>query len=447
MSASLPFASGGLRLDQAPPLSIPASFFLLAPVSVVAAGAWLILRGEVALSSPWHPAALVLSHLATLGLLCSVMLGALYQVVPVIAGAPVPAIRAAHAVWAMFSAGIVALLVGLGGGPRSFIVPGGAVLLLALLVFLLPVAWTLARRGARTPTVAGMGLALLSLATVLTLGLLQAWGHATFRFPGPRNWWVQVHLCAGLLGWVGALIASVSWQVVPMFYLAPDPGRREKLLTLVLLFLGVASPVAVLLAGPEPANASRLLALCAAPAAIAAWLMHPVATLLRISSRMRRRPDASLAFWRAGLATALLLGPLAAVAVATSDPRWPILLVWLAAWGWAGMIVHGMLGRIVSFLVWFHRYSQLVGVREVPSMRDLLPERHVRASLALHLGSLVLGAAAIVLQDGVLARATGILLVATGASLALALLRALARRPAAEAADDINRDAGQPGSG
>lgn len=426
---SLPFSDAGLRLDQAPPLSIPASFFGMAPAAVIASGVWLLVQGGDPLSSPWHPTTVILTHLATLGFLASVMMGALYQMIPVVAGVPVPGVRAAWGVLGLFVAGLVTLLVGLGAGPKVLIIVGGSAVLAALALFLVPVAFGMIRGAARTMTVAGMGLSLLSLATVLFLGLWMAWGHATGRFPGPRNWWVQVHLCAGVLGWVGMLITSVSWQVVPMFYLAPEPGRTEKRVVWLLVLVGVATPVVILLAGPSPVTASRTLAIAAAPAVVAIWLIQPLSTLVRIARRTRRRPDASLLFWRFGLGVSLTLPALAILVMLTRDLRWPVLLGWLATWGWAGAIVHGMLGRIVSFLVWFHRFSPLIGKIPVPSMRKLLPERHVRIGFALHATSVVLGAAAIVFGGDVLAWLTGVALIATGGSLAAALVRALRRFP------------------
>lgn len=56
----------------------------------------------------------------------------------------------------------------------------------------------------------------------------------------------------------------------------------------------------------------------------------------------------------------------------TKDPRWQVLFEWVAIWGWAGLIMQGMLSRIVPFLVWFHRFSARVGLEPVPSMRSML---------------------------------------------------------------------------
>jgi hypothetical protein len=97
------------------------------------------------------------------------------------------------------------------------------------------------------------------------------------------------------------------------------------------------------------------------------------------------------------------------------------------------MIVHGMLTRIVPFLVWFHRFAPLVGKVPVPSVKGLLPDRWTRVGFALHVAGLVAGAAAILSRDAILARLAGLLLLATAVSLEAALIHVLRQRPAPSA--------------
>jgi hypothetical protein len=303
-----------------------------------------------------------------------------------------------------------------------------ALLALAVLLFVIPLARSLLRAPARDETVAGMSVALLAFVVTSVLGLWMAHGHGGMRFPGPRGLFIQVHLSVGLLGWVGGLILAVSWQVLPMFYLSPQVSPLAKRWIQGLAGLGALLPVVVLgffiagALGADPEGASWLAAFSAIPGGVAVWALHPLVSALRLRARRRRRPDPSLLFWNGALAVAPLCWLVGAIAFLVRDPRWGVLLGWLALFGWAGMIVHGMLGRIVPFLVWLHRLAPLVGTADVPSARALLPDVYIRAGFALHATSLVLGALAIVLRSDVLARGTGALVLATG----LALLGSLA---------------------
>jgi len=155
------------------------------------------------------------------------------------------------------------------------------------------------------------------------------------------------------------------------------------------------------------------------------WLLHPALILRGLMHRQRKRSDASLLFWQAGLGIGLLMIPLAVAALLLPDPRWQVLFGWLAIWGWAATIMHGMLSRIVPFLVWFHRYSARVGLEMVPSMRSLLPQNRIKTGLVLHVSSVLVGVLAICFQADWLAYITGLLLLATAASMAGMLIHVL----------------------
>ncbi len=424
--------TGGLSLEQAPPLSIPASFFLTIPVGVLLAGCIMLVSGVVSLSNPWMPQALALTHAGTLGVLAMGMIGALYQMTPVIAGSTVPFARIAHFVHALLLAGLGGFTWRLFGGPE--LAMSGAIWCLgaALLAFLLPLGWALLRTPTKSETVQGMRLAIASLATITLIGLLMAQAYSGGVFPGNRMLWVQIHLTLALLGWVGGLIMAVSWQVIPMFYLATNADKSTMRWLFGLLLAGLILPLVSVFAGGEAGSyfsPGQLAAIAALPAALVIWLLHPALILRTISQRKRKRSDASLLFWKVGLGTALLIIPIAIAALLLPDPRWQVLFGWVTIWGWAAMIMHGMLSRIVPFLVWFHRYSARVGFEPVPSMRSLLSQKRIKTGFVLHSGSVVVGVIAILAQADWLARLTGLLLVATAISMASMLIHVLKRNP------------------
>ena len=216
-----------------------------------------------------------------------------------------------------------------------------------------------------------------------------------------------------------------------MFYLAAPVSKAVKRWFFGLVLAGLTLPLLSVFSNTGAdslVTAGQLAGIAALPAALVTWLLHPALILRNISQRKRKRSDASLLFWKAGLCTALLIIPVAAAALWITDPRWQVLFGWLAIWGWAGMIMHGMLSRIVPFLVWFHRYSAKVGLELVPSMRSLFPQARIKAGFILHSGSVLIGSIAILSQVNWLAQLTGIMLIATAISLASMLIHVLKRR-------------------
>jgi len=422
--------TAGLSLEQAPHLSIPAGFFLAVPVSLALAGCILLFTGADTFSTPWNPSTIALAHVGTIGVLLIGMMGALYQMIPVVAGTPVPAIRLAYGVQIMLLIGLAGFVWRMFGGPAVAMTFASYSLGAALLGFLLPVGRSLINPATRNETTYGMRIAVLALAAIVIMGLIMSRGYAGSGFPQSRFPWTQTHLSLALLGWVGGLIMSVGWQVVPMFYLAQPASTSSKRISLAALVAGLVLPFAAFMAVDSRdglLSATQWAAVASVPAALTIWVAQPLLTLHGIAQRKRRRSDASLLFWRTGLVTALLLVPLAVAALLADDSRWLILFGWLAIWGWAGMIMHGMLTRIVPFLVWFHRIAPLIGKTHVPSIRGLLSQRRIGVGFACHLASLALGTVAIVTQTDLLTRLTGAMLVATGISLGSSLIHVLWR--------------------
>lgn len=418
--------TASLTLDQAPPLAVPVSFFLLAPVALLAAGALLVLDAGALVGSRFHPAALAAAHLVTLGVLGAVMLGALYQMIPVVAGSPVPAPRLAHLVHLCLVTGLVALVWGFSTGAKEPFVVALWALGALLVLFIPPVGLALARAPTRSDTVQGMRLAVLGLLGVGGAGLVLANGRGGGGLSGDWTAWLSVHVALGVVAWIGGLITSVSWQVMPMFYLTPEPPAWVRRAVLVGVASALVLPASALAAGASHEG----VLLCIAPGAVAVWLLHPLATAHALRNRKRRRKGISQDFWWAGLSVAPLALVAGVLAFALPDPRLPVLFGWLALFGWAGLIVHGMLTRILPFLVWFHRFSALVGLQDVPSMKRMLPHAWTRVGLVAHLAALALGVAAILSASALMVTLTGVAVAATGGALGAAMLRVLSFRPA-----------------
>ena len=80
----------GLSFSQAPPILVPFRFFLSAPLFGLLAALLALWYGPSLMDSRWQSSVLALTHLMTLGFLGMAMVGAMMQMLPVVAGSPVP---------------------------------------------------------------------------------------------------------------------------------------------------------------------------------------------------------------------------------------------------------------------------------------------------------------------------------------------------------------------
>jgi len=372
----------GLSFEQAPPFSLPLQFFLSAPLFLLAA-ALLVVLDPASLASRWTPQALALTHALTLGFLAMAMLGALMQMLPVVAGSPLPRLRAvAWLTQRPLALGTLALMTGFLS--TESIAFGIAIVLLAIgfAVFLAAAAVSLVRATSNV-TVWGMRLAVLSLGLTFILGLTLALMRAGVWIPPARAAALAAHLAFGLLGWVLLLVVGVAFQVVPMFQITPPYppllGRWLSPGLFVLLLIHAVAP-------GLPPRAGVLV-----EAGFAAGiLLFAVATLGLQTRRRRKLPDVTLDFWRLGMAS--LIASVTVWTVAQFSPAWadsdvyPLLLAVLFIGGFAVSVVNGMLYKIVPFLAWFHLQAQLQArAGSIPTMKDMIAEGRTRWQFRFHL--------------------------------------------------------------
>ncbi|CAL95702.1 hypothetical protein [Azoarcus olearius] len=406
-----------LSFEQAPPLSVPLRFFFTAPLFALAAGLLLVLRGDAVFASRWTPEALALTHLLTVGMMLQVMVGALFQVLPVAAGANLwrPRVLAALVHPALTLGGIALAAGFLGAGALAFHVAIGLLGTALAAVFACASAG-LWRTPALGPTVWGLRAAVVALAVAAALGFALALARNGVLQPA----WLALsalHQGWALGGWAGLLLAAVAWLVVPMFLLTPSyPAWFARALSIGVAVLMVAGS-ALWLSGWQSAEAALAIGLALAAAAFAA------ATLALQRRRRRKVADACLRFWQLAMASLAALAPLLAWDVAAGDPTGgalPVLVGVLALAGGFLSVMLGMLYKIVPFILWLHLRRR---ISRPPAMTRLVTEGRQLLHFRLHLAGV--GALLVAVWLPLAAIAAGVLLALSGGLLAANLGGAL----------------------
>jgi hypothetical protein len=401
----------GLSYEQAPPFAAPLRFFLAAPLFLLlVAGLGLFLPDWRA--NRWSPDALALTHLITLGYLTMVMVGALLQMLPVVLGAPVPAVRLVAWFGLLgLTCGTPSLALGLLLDVPLWLYAGMLILLTGLAPVIVAIAISLLRTAA--PHVAWpIRQAVLALVITLALGITLAGALAGFWPMSSAFDLTALHAAWGLVGWVLILVIGVAYQVVPMLQITPPyPARLSRWLSWIML-------AGLLLFSMPWGAATGLLGawpLCASS------IVFALATLRIQSQRRRKLPDITLSFWRLGMVSlifsALLLPLLPWLPTSWQDPA-QISLGLTFLLGFAASVVSGMLYKITPFLAWFHLKTQTgAKVGTIPNMKEMLPDNLARLHFRLHLAMLILLLPAPFLPApaGNLATTVGLLLLAAGA--------------------------------
>src|SRR5690606_21075410 len=259
---------------------------------------------ELAFASRWVPGMLAATHLLTLGFMAMVMVGSLFQVVPVLGGGGFPRAPAvARVVHAALTAGALCLAAGLDRFAPGLLAAAGGLLGLAFAVFLPLFAWRVLPRRRRGDAMFTIRLVALALLVTVALGLAMTLGIVRPDVGIPFRTLTDSHARFGFGGWVMLLVMGVSYQVVPMFHVTPPFDTR------LVKAVGLAVLGGLVLLAVAGAPAIRITA--ATLVAMAGLAYALAASRLLMRRRRRRRGDPSVRAWQVAfvcLSAALVLG-------------------------------------------------------------------------------------------------------------------------------------------
>ncbi len=365
----------GLSLDQAPPISVIMRFFLTIPFFGILTGLAIIFSDPYMLGAWDMPQTVAVVHLVMLGIAAMAMVGALFQMLPVIAGAPI-AEPLYHARWIHLLLLMGTILITAAFYFNIYILMHPAVpILLGTLGFVIYLMLTkLFAVENRTHSVKGMIVSLAALGAGLFFALL-----LTAIFMGadigidPLKL-RSVHIRFMLLGWIGSLVMSVAFQVIEMFYVTPPyPKFVKSFFPIGVLFFLLLSTVSIFAESVMAAVADLMLALL--------FLSFSLVTLRRLMQRKRPVADATVWLWRTAMLS-LAFASISAIFYILSGFGWAIDCSSLLFGYFVLSVIFAMSYKIVPFLVWFHLNAK--GVIETPMMGDIIPSKRAMLHLWLH---------------------------------------------------------------
>lgn len=414
---------------RAPSATLPLSYLVTAVVAyLVAALATPWLAPELA-GHYYHPRVLALTHTITLGWITMAIMGASYQLIPIVLERPIWSERLGRWQFVLMLAGIVGLVGHFYIAQWSGLLWGVGLVALGAIVHLVNVVASVRGLTRWTFTARMVVIAHVALALTVVFGALLGVQRVYPFLPGQHFPNLHAHFHLALLGWVLPMVVGVAARVYPMFLLAREPSGR--LGTVQLWGIGVGVPV--LVAGIVTSSAlaaAGAAAVAAAVVAHGAWIVG--------MARSARRPalDWGLRFVLTGaacLAPATALGLALAIGL-LAGPRFGLAYAILALGGWGSLTIAGMMLKIVPFLVWYRVYSGRVGKGPVPTLAQLSSPRAEAAAYALLAGGTIALAVTTAIGDPGFIRAAGATTAAGAVAFVAILVRVLRHFAAARGA-------------
>jgi hypothetical protein len=404
-------------------IRVPLLFILTGITALLGAISLIFLRPEVLTTYHYNQYIIAITHLVTLGWISSVVMGAMYQLVPVALETKLYSQKLAGVQFALHLVGICGMVWMFWAWNMKQVGHFGSIFGVGVLLFIYNLFRTLLRVPRWNVVATAIAATLFWLALTVSVGLMVVAGKCSYDLveaTGSATWqsqligvvrgigkWVtrfdqmgvmHAHVHAGVVGVFLMLIVGVSYRLIPMFTLSEIQKPRRAMASVLLLNLGLMGAFLTI------ATRSQLKILFSATSVVGLVLYgFELRAILR--ARKRRVIDWAVKYFLTGLFTLVLLSPLGAVLTWPGLPLNNLTGQLENAYGFAALLglvsfaIVGMLYKVLPFLVWYHSYSRKIGTARVPSLADLYSPRVQVAGFAFHLAGLVGSVVAILVQN------------------------------------------------
>ncbi len=375
----------GLSIDQAPPISAPLRFFLTAPLFGVIAGFLMLFSNPEAFTNRFSMESIVVTHAITIGFLGFVMLGALTQMLPVLAGVKIPKVKLVTSLaHFLLVVGLLLMLFGLHEENKLISMLAMVGLGGGFLMMITSIAIAITQVKNFTATVRGMGVSLFFAFAAVAMGLFLLYSYTFKDFSTYHTIIANTHSVWAIFGFGGVLIIGVSFQVLPMFYVAPKFKRFCKKRVIWLIVAGLFLWLFLNLFFDSLAVIAKLwIALFFWAFATTVWK--------KLTARRRPISDVTVWYWRAA-SIFLTLGTFLWIFDEYFSSEHIVITAVFIGGGFVLSIMVGMLYKIVPFLVWFHLNA--MGYMSIPTMNEMINKNLAKAQFVLFVVSLLGFAAA-----------------------------------------------------
>jgi cbb3-type cytochrome oxidase subunit 1 len=414
-------ATGQSRL---PSMTIPLRFVLLGLLSLFTGIGLLLARPDLLATYHFNQYIISVTHLFVLGFIGSVVMGAMYQLVPVALETRLHSERLARWHFVAHGVGVIGMVVMFWTWNMKQVGHFGSVFALGVGLFVFNLIKTL-RTIPRWNVIAfaiaaALGWLSFTVLAGLYLAASKCWSFSPFNPIAAMH----AHAHLGGLGVFVMLIVGIAYKLIPMFALSDLRSERRAAWSLGLINAGLLGLFFTIL------WQSRLKPVFAA-VAVAGLALYGLEIRAILRTRTRRVLDWGVRYFLTAIA---LLAPLSVLGLVLAWPGLPATALttqlenvygFLGLFGVVAFAILGMLYKIVPFLVWFCRYRGEIGRAKVPSMAEMYSERLQAAGYWTFGSGLATTSVAIALGHELAVRGGCVLLAASLAVFALNMAKVL----------------------
>ncbi len=370
----------GLSIDQAPPIAAPLRFYATAPLFAILAGFLIFFSESSILMSRYSVDSIAITHALTIGFLGFVMLGSLTQMLPVLAGVQIPRVAMVSRVsYYSLVFGTIFMIFGLIMESSPFKILALILLFVGFTMMITVIALAILKVKNFNATVKAMSTSLFFASFTVLMGIFLLYTYINDDFIEYRNMIANVHSVWGIFGFAGILVIGVTFQVLPMFYVAPKFKAfcKKRVVWLISSGLFIWLITSIYYEGLSVLGKFWI-----------AMFFWAFATTVWIKLSKRRRPisDVTVWYWRSA-SIFLTLGSFLWLFDEYFKHEYVVMVAILLGGGFILSIMIGMLYKIIPFLVWFHLNA--MGYMTIPTMNEMINKNLGKLQFILFIASLI----------------------------------------------------------
>ncbi|DAB27987.1 MAG: hypothetical protein A2513_02710 [Sulfurimonas sp. RIFOXYD12_FULL_33_39] len=376
--------------DFAPPFKLISPFFILGSLFYLLSVLYLFFF-SIENISMLDAKVVSFVHLFLLGFIMMTIFGAMAQLVPVVLEVGHFGVELFYAIWPLLSIGTILMVTGFLNYPM--ILPfGGVVVLIAIMIFVMEIFLTIKKVKKFNLVMSSVLISNMFLFFGIIFGLVMALGYAGM-INIDINSLLKSHVFLVIVGYIVITIMGLSMVLLPMFGLSHGFSTKPLKIAITIVSLAVLSTVL------SSFLDSKLFAYISYMLTALGLFIYFYFINTIYKTRARKEIDIyakSLIFAYFSLIASLIL----AIIYLTLDYE-PLLLSsgWLMFFGFFAFAITGHIYKIIPFLVWFERFSPLVGKQKVPMLADMLPKKSSSVQFIFGAIGVVVVAVALLLQD------------------------------------------------
>ena len=356
--------------DFAPPFKLIAPFFILGSFFYLISSLYVFSFNIEDLSF-LNPEVLGFVHLFLLGFVMMIIFGAMAQLVPVVLEVGHFGVELFYAIWPLLLIGSVLMVFGFLFSP-ALLPYGGVIVLVSMMIFVMEIFMTIFKVEKLNLVMTSVLISNTFLFFGIIFGLLIALAYA-----GTINLDItsllRGHVYLVVAGYIIVTIMGLSVVLVPMFTLSHGFSMRPLEIAIGLMTTGV-----VLVVISSMFNIIILEYLGYFLSAISLGFYFYLIYII-YDTRPRKENDVyaiSLMFSYIAMLVSIVLGVLYFI---MGSEELLLACGWVLFYGFFAFLITGHIYKIVPFLVWFERFSPLVGKQKVPMLADMVPYKSSQA--------------------------------------------------------------------